>query len=542
MPNLIKWALYYHSLGLCPLPLIPETKKPYVEWKQFQQEPCTEDNIKGWWGKYPSANVGLVTGKRYGFTVIDIDSEEALRQCKELIPDSLHFPIAKSPRGGQHWYFAYHPEVITKADYIPDLDARNDGGYISVPPSCNGMPQPYVWMTEILKIDKLPEIPQEFFEKLLKPKLIAKEGTNFIPVGINLEPGSRNQTIFHIANCLAKGGMPQEEIETTLVALARAHGIVDKETIASINSAVDRKTVTDKAIIGQIRDFIQTTSAGTFRVQDVERYVTPVADANGKIKPVSNKTILMSLNRMVKKGLIEKLPLPSAYRIVKIDTDRYHISQVGSCEWYDNLILPFGLQNFVRLAPGNLVALAGVSNAGKSAIILNMIKDNMEHHKCIYFSSEMSKELVKERTGMYREKLNWDFEIVENWDQNPDQIQPGYLNFIDWVEAGDEPFKVATLLSRIQNKLKNKGLAVVALQKNSDKPFAVGGEQTRSKTALYINIDEDFPGQTMTIKKAKAFGEVNPNNFTVKFKIVKGINLLRVGDGWRPSQGVKDKY
>ena len=98
------------------------------------------------------------------------------------------------------------------------------------------------------------------------------------------------------------------------------------------------------------------------------------------------------------------------------------------------------------------------------------------------------------------------------------------------------------MLSKIQNKLKNKGLAVVALQKNSDKPFAVGGEQTRSKTALYINIDEDFPGQTMTIKKAKAFGEVNPNNFTVKFKIVKGINLLRVGDGWRPSQGVKDKY
>jgi len=44
-----------------------------VEWKDFQDHPPTEVEIKQWWDHWPNANIAIPTGEAAGIDVIDID-------------------------------------------------------------------------------------------------------------------------------------------------------------------------------------------------------------------------------------------------------------------------------------------------------------------------------------------------------------------------------------------------------------------------------------------------------------------------------------
>lgn len=246
----------------------------------------------------------------------------------------------------------------------------------------------------------------------------------------------------------------------------------------------------------------------------------------------------MALSRLVKDGIIERLPSPGMYRVIDNKMVCININDVKPGSWMD-IKLPFGLDQYVKIASGNLIIFAGVTNAGKSSLIFNMIRENMKKYKCWYFSSEMSKETVKSRVDLYQGNENWNFEVVDGWDQNIDIIQPNDLNFLDWIEAGEEPFKVVNKLSMIQRKMKN-GVVVAAMQKNPHNENAIGGYQTKNKAALYLNIDKDEPGERITVGKAKAFNEINPNGFFCKFVIYRGINL-ELRQDWGPEMDEKYK-
>src|SRR3990167_8382623 len=81
-------------------------KIPAENWKEYQGRIVNENTIDLWWDKYPNANVGIVTGKISGITVIDVDSEKGGDESLKTI----QFPIteAKNPawveellKGGQ---------------------------------------------------------------------------------------------------------------------------------------------------------------------------------------------------------------------------------------------------------------------------------------------------------------------------------------------------------------------------------------------------------------------------------------------------------
>ena len=47
------------------------TKRPLVEWKQFQERLPTEGELATWGTLFPDANLGMATGKLSGCVVID---------------------------------------------------------------------------------------------------------------------------------------------------------------------------------------------------------------------------------------------------------------------------------------------------------------------------------------------------------------------------------------------------------------------------------------------------------------------------------------
>lgn len=540
---MLQSALWYRRKNLSLIPIQTDgSKKPLIAWEQWQKELPSEEQVREWWTKWPNANIGIITGKINGISVIDIDwyklSEEGKAELAKKLP-AVFTPTSHSPRGGEHRYFKYTPALNSRAGIIEAVDTKSDGGYIIAPPSVNGNGK-YEWDERAhIKDTPLHEVPEQYnslFLDLYRAQARARVA-NAVPSTLNFNEGNRDETLFHIANVLVKGGMPELEIEQllSLIASQCIPPFPQKELQEKVKSALKRVERREVNTMQEVRDFIAVTS-GNFRVTEVEQIVTRVTTS-------SNKAILMALSRLCKEGIIERMPQPATYRVVE-KLESVNIQNVTEMT-PQTIWLPFNLERYVTIYPGNLIIIAGVTNTGKSALILNMILNNMGRWKCWYFSTEMSAQTVRSRIRKSRETGEWDFEIVENWNQSPDGIRPNDLNFCDWIEAGEEPWKVTAKLDRIQKKLR-RGIAVVAMQKNPGVEHAIGGYQTQSKAALYITVDRKdrydiTKGQWMKVTKAKSFEEINPNDFVCEFKIVQGIELFPI-KGWGPEEEPEDRY
>lgn len=122
---------------------IDQGKHPRTE-NGFKDATTDEDQIRSWWKKWPNANIGLVTGKKSGFIVLDVDSGGDKELAKQTVPDT-----AESTTGnGRHLYFTYPgKEVKNSKKFLPGLDLRADGGYIVAPPSLHLSGKKYIWQS-----------------------------------------------------------------------------------------------------------------------------------------------------------------------------------------------------------------------------------------------------------------------------------------------------------------------------------------------------------------------------------------------------------
>jgi hypothetical protein len=106
--------------------------------------------INGWWRTWPTANIGIATGKASGFWVLDVDPDKGgeatlamLVAEHEALPATLE---AMTGSGGRHLLFAYAGPVPNSTQRLgPGLDVRGDGGYIVAAPSNHKSGGVYEW-------------------------------------------------------------------------------------------------------------------------------------------------------------------------------------------------------------------------------------------------------------------------------------------------------------------------------------------------------------------------------------------------------------
>jgi hypothetical protein len=121
------------------------------------------DQIEAWFGAgSPPSNIGVVTGKVSGITVIDIDighGKLGAESWSALIaekgePNTL---MSKTGSGGLHVLFKYNSALRTGTNRLgKGIDIRGDGGYIIAPPSRHRSGGVYEWMNDT-QLDDLPE-------------------------------------------------------------------------------------------------------------------------------------------------------------------------------------------------------------------------------------------------------------------------------------------------------------------------------------------------------------------------------------------------
>lgn len=131
MTLLLDAALAYAARGWAVHPLKPKAKTPIT--KNGCKDATTDpDQIRRWWKTYPSANIGLATGR--DFFVIDIDPEGmAWAEANEL--PQTHEAI--TGRRGKHLFYRMPDQQIgnSTSRLSHGVDVRGIGGYVVAAPS-----------------------------------------------------------------------------------------------------------------------------------------------------------------------------------------------------------------------------------------------------------------------------------------------------------------------------------------------------------------------------------------------------------------------
>ena len=559
--SLVKWALFYRKSGISVFPVVPpekdsegkDKKKPLVKWEPYQKEIASEEQIEAWWSQWPSARIGFATGALSNLYVVDCDSKEVYERLQvAYLSDSLVTPIAQTPKG-YHVYFQNVPELRNQAKVKGmALDTRGEGGYVVAPPSPSINGKAYRWLVNpwenkpammpsaLFKVFKdIKDIylnnSSSAFKDLVKTSSTRTPSGKSHQVSLDFGQGSRDQTLFHVANHLVKGRMPVNQIEQLLTLVAEKvcnPPFPQKEISIKIKSALQRSENQERNLTEEVREWV-LSSSGFFTSSEVLKCLQLSSRQE-------RKNLSQILIRLSEEKLIEKHGDKNAtWRRVEKEFTEVNLSEIEDIETFD-ITLPFGMQKYVDIFPKDLIVFAGAPNAGKTAIMLETLRLNQKRHKCFYFSSEMGKFNCKKRLSKHTECEHWNFTFVEDFKNFVDVVQPDHLNFIDYVEVLEgRYYEIPGILAQIQRKLRN-GLALVALQKNPDKKakdgrisWAIGGPQTLAKPAIFVTIDAEYPGVVMRIVKAKNYKDENPNGYQLHFRIKQGINLLPDGI-WSP--------
>jgi hypothetical protein len=158
----------------------------------------------------------------------------------------------------------------------------------------------------------------------------------------------------------------------------------------------------------------------------------------------------------------------------------------------------------------------------------------MDRHDIHYFSSEMGKMELRERLTKFNMPLkDWDFTAKERVADFADVIKPDAINIIDFLEIYEDFFNIGKPIKEIFDKL-DKGIAIIAIQKNKGNEYGVGGARSIEKARLYLTIESDgIEMNKIKIAKGKNWAtHENPNCLELEFKLFKGCQFLEES-GWK---------
>lgn len=168
--------------------------------------------IRGWWRRWPNANIGVRCGQvSGGLVAVDVDGEEG----KASLNGHALPPTVMSATGGGGWHYLYvtGESLRPKVGLLPKVDLRAEDSYIVAPPSAHISGRPYEWLVspDDAELAALPKWVSELAAKAQKPATAS-------PVGETIPTGERNETLTRLAGAMRRKGMRQESIEAALLA------------------------------------------------------------------------------------------------------------------------------------------------------------------------------------------------------------------------------------------------------------------------------------------------------------------------------------
>lgn len=293
-----------------------------------------------------------------------------------------------------------------------------------------------------------------------------------------------------------------------------------ESAVESIKELQDEFACGKHSLTEKIKSFIDATT-GVFTISEISRYLAK----NTLATPKNITTVLQKLRA---DGYIARVgDRHGHFRKVEDDCPVLDLKNLDDRKL--DIKWPFELEKYVYTMPGNIVVIAGVSNAGKTRFCLNTAKMNMDKFDIHYFSSEMGgREIVK--TLRQYDGLNpfdWTVKFRERSGKFEDVVVPDAINIIDFLEIHDNFYLVGQMIRDIFDAMRGgEGIAIIALQKDPKQDTGRGGYLSLEKSRLYLTMDynkKDRKG-TAQIVKAKNFVNtaIDPNGMYISFNFLPG--------------------
>lgn len=147
MSRLLDAATKYIRAGLCPLPLWPDRRKnPHLkETLQFNHRLPTESEWQKWAARWPTANIGLVTGHHHNLCCLDFDDQLSFDVWRAGFGDDCPTWVVTTGRGYHVWFYDLSEPGKSRLFVRDGLEVllRAKGGYCIVPPSIHWQGKPY---------------------------------------------------------------------------------------------------------------------------------------------------------------------------------------------------------------------------------------------------------------------------------------------------------------------------------------------------------------------------------------------------------------
>jgi uncharacterized protein DUF3987/bifunctional DNA primase/polymerase-like protein/primase-like protein len=207
-------AKTYIEHGWSVIPIRPRNKSPLIPWKEYQARMASPDELAEWFDDTEN-NIGVVAGELSNLTIVDCDTEEAIRffeeeSLKRGEPTATY--IIKTPKG-RHYYFQYVPgsnNFQAKREW-PGIDLRSEGGYVVAPPSIHPSGKRYTVLHDV----PLGIAPSWLFQPASQSHAKATNTNSADPNDNLFAPcaeGGRNMALTRLSGSL----LPNNPLETVI--------------------------------------------------------------------------------------------------------------------------------------------------------------------------------------------------------------------------------------------------------------------------------------------------------------------------------------
>jgi Bifunctional DNA primase/polymerase, N-terminal/Primase C terminal 1 (PriCT-1) len=216
-----------------------------VTAKGFHAATTDLSQIKKWWTEHPEANIGIPTGEKSGFIAVDIDPRHGGNESfKDLtdkygeLPETIE---AITGGGGRHILFKHIEGVGNKANVVPGIDIRGNGGYIVVAPSIHSSGRAYEWELSSHPANvSLADMPEWLLHIIGNPKQDSKKPVEYwkeLLQGVG--DGERNMCTASLSGYLLRYGIdPHIALELVLLWNLRNTPPEEKEVIKTTFNSI----------------------------------------------------------------------------------------------------------------------------------------------------------------------------------------------------------------------------------------------------------------------------------------------------------------
>jgi hypothetical protein len=270
-------ALEYARYNIPVFPCDPKTKKPLLASEidengnkipksgGLYQATTDRETIIKWWTKHPNAMIGIPTGPRSGYIVIDVDNDpdngiDGLFELKKLEDQYGALPITGkviTPRGGEHYYFKVPQGVVIKnsaSSIAPGIDVRGEGGYIIAPGSKRVDGRRYICVNTL---DNCAQLPLHLINLATKrgglgskahnpSSTIQKAANSNVSLSDEIAKvasttiGGRNDALYRCAFKLGKAGFDEIEVLERLTEACLENGLLAEDGEQVITDIISR--------------------------------------------------------------------------------------------------------------------------------------------------------------------------------------------------------------------------------------------------------------------------------------------------------------